>query len=159
MYGRSYIPEPTGRTAPKVTGDGLNRNIGQNDESLALLCDVQAFPAPLTRYGLFSLTAGRRHFTHSFITLSCHYHPLYLYALLLQSVAAATPPTCDMKAWWIAAGRPPLLWFPAKVTIERRKHLLVSVRVFLLSFKRYNLYFVLFLCQGCTFILFWSRIT
>lgn len=38
-----------------MTGDGLNRQIGRGD--LALLCEVQAFPAPLTRYVL------RRRFT------------------------------------------------------------------------------------------------
>lgn len=56
--------EPTGRTGPKVTGDGLNRQIGQSDESLALLCDVQAFPAPLTRYGRTRLSRRRPAVSH-----------------------------------------------------------------------------------------------
>ncbi|XP_048480578.1 Down syndrome cell adhesion molecule-like protein Dscam2 isoform X18 [Plutella xylostella] len=49
--GRLVITEPSGRTRPKVTGDGLNRQIGRGD--LALLCEVQAFPAPLTRWYKF----------------------------------------------------------------------------------------------------------
>ncbi|KAJ0175513.1 hypothetical protein K1T71_008672 [Dendrolimus kikuchii] len=51
--GRLVITEPTGRTGPKVTGDGLNRQIGRAGLSLALLCEVQAFPAPLTRWYKF----------------------------------------------------------------------------------------------------------
>ncbi|XP_069356474.1 cell adhesion molecule Dscam1 isoform X1 [Maniola hyperantus] len=51
--GRLVITEPTGRTGPKVTGDGLNRHVGRDRHSLALLCEVQAFPAPLTRWYKF----------------------------------------------------------------------------------------------------------
>ncbi|XP_022815092.1 Down syndrome cell adhesion molecule-like protein Dscam2 isoform X11 [Spodoptera litura] len=58
--GRLVITEPTGRTGPKVTGDGLNRQIGREGESLALLCDVQAFPAPLTRWYKFVEGTARK---------------------------------------------------------------------------------------------------
>lgn len=45
-----FISEPSGRTAPKGTGDGLNKYRGVEGESLALACAAQGFPAPITRY-------------------------------------------------------------------------------------------------------------
>lgn len=42
--------EPTGRTAPRIAGDGLNKNIGHSASPLVMLCDAQAFPAPNMRY-------------------------------------------------------------------------------------------------------------
>ncbi|KOX72245.1 Down syndrome cell adhesion molecule-like protein Dscam2 [Melipona quadrifasciata] len=41
--------EPSGRTAPKGTGDGLNKYRGVEGESLALACAAQGFPAPISR--------------------------------------------------------------------------------------------------------------
>lgn len=57
--GDLFISEPSGRTAPKATGDGLKYR-GVEGESLALACAAQGFPAPITRYtppyrSLFSL--------------------------------------------------------------------------------------------------------
>ncbi|XP_025152749.1 Down syndrome cell adhesion molecule-like protein Dscam2 isoform X1 [Harpegnathos saltator] len=48
--GRLVITEPSGRTAPKGTGDGLNKYRGVEGESLALACAAQGFPAPITRW-------------------------------------------------------------------------------------------------------------
>lgn len=48
--GDLFISEPSGRTAPKTTGDGLNKYRGVEGESLALACAAQGFPAPITRY-------------------------------------------------------------------------------------------------------------
>ncbi|CAD1475933.1 unnamed protein product, partial [Heterotrigona itama] len=39
---------PSGRTAPKGTGDGLNKYRGVEGESLALACAAQGFPAPIS---------------------------------------------------------------------------------------------------------------
>lgn len=47
--GNLFISEPSGRTAPKGTGDGLKYR-GVEGESLALACAAQGFPAPITRY-------------------------------------------------------------------------------------------------------------
>lgn len=44
------FPEPSGRTGPKGTGDGLNKYRGVEGESLALACAAQGFPAPISRY-------------------------------------------------------------------------------------------------------------
>lgn len=41
--------EPTGGAAPHVSGDGLNKQSRHVGETLALLCDAQAFPAPKKR--------------------------------------------------------------------------------------------------------------
>lgn len=74
--GDLFISEPSGRTAPKATGDGLNKYRGVEGESLALACAAQGFPAPITRYtppyrSLFSLnldvvsrSAGHRSCIH-----------------------------------------------------------------------------------------------
>jgi len=48
--GNLFISEPSGRTAPKTTGDGLNKYRGVEGKSLALACAAQGFPAPITRY-------------------------------------------------------------------------------------------------------------
>lgn len=45
-----YLLEPTGQTVPKVSGDGLNKQIGISGSIIGLLCDAQAFPAPKKRY-------------------------------------------------------------------------------------------------------------
>lgn len=50
ILGNLFISEPSGRTAPKTTGDGLNKYRGVEGESLALACAAQGFPAPITRY-------------------------------------------------------------------------------------------------------------
>jgi len=50
ILGNLSISEPSGRTAPKATGDGLNKYRGVEGESLALACAAQGFPAPITRY-------------------------------------------------------------------------------------------------------------
>lgn len=49
ILGALFISEPSGRTAPKGTGDGLKYR-GVEGESLALACAAQGFPAPITRY-------------------------------------------------------------------------------------------------------------
>ncbi|KAF4517356.1 hypothetical protein B566_EDAN011743 [Ephemera danica] len=45
----NLLNEPTGRTSPKVSGDGLNKHQGMANSIVALLCDAQAFPAPKMR--------------------------------------------------------------------------------------------------------------
>lgn len=52
--GNLFISEPSGRTAPKGTGDGLKYR-GVEGESLALACAAQGFPAPITRYTHFRI--------------------------------------------------------------------------------------------------------
>ncbi|KAL2740305.1 Down syndrome cell adhesion molecule-like protein Dscam2 [Vespula squamosa] len=52
--------EPSGRTAPKGTGDGLNKYRGVEGESLALACAAQGFPAPITRWYKFIEGSSRR---------------------------------------------------------------------------------------------------
>lgn len=42
--------EPTGQTAPKTSGDGLNKQVTVTNLKVALLCDVQSFPVPRKRY-------------------------------------------------------------------------------------------------------------
>nr|CAD7199658.1 unnamed protein product [Timema douglasi] len=58
---RPGITEPTGRTGPTVTGDGLNKLIARVGQETALLCDVQAFPTPLMRQveALYNKPTGR----------------------------------------------------------------------------------------------------
>ncbi|OAD62724.1 Down syndrome cell adhesion molecule-like protein Dscam2, partial [Eufriesea mexicana] len=56
-YQRS---EPSGRTAPKGTGDGLNKYRGVEGESLALACAAQGFPAPISRWYKFIEGSSRR---------------------------------------------------------------------------------------------------
>lgn len=51
------LPEPSGRTAPKGTGDGLNKYRGVEGESLALACAAQGFPAPISRYTQFRIAS------------------------------------------------------------------------------------------------------
>ncbi|XP_068899429.1 cell adhesion molecule Dscam1 isoform X24 [Tenebrio molitor] len=51
--GRLVITEPTGLTAPKISGDGLNKKIGHSSHDIALLCDAQSFPAPIKRWYKF----------------------------------------------------------------------------------------------------------
>ncbi|XP_047359023.1 Down syndrome cell adhesion molecule-like protein Dscam2 isoform X4 [Vespa velutina] len=58
--GRLVITEPSGRTAPKGTGDGLNKYRGVEGESLALACAAQGFPAPITRWYKFIEGSSRR---------------------------------------------------------------------------------------------------
>ncbi|XP_072765861.1 Down syndrome cell adhesion molecule 1 isoform X8 [Anoplolepis gracilipes] len=58
--GRLVITEPSGRTAPKTTGDGLNKYRGVEGESLALACAAQGFPAPITRWYKFIEGTSRR---------------------------------------------------------------------------------------------------
>ena len=43
------FPEPTGRTAPKITGDGLNKMSCLEKSLIGLLCEAQAFPTPNMR--------------------------------------------------------------------------------------------------------------
>ncbi|XP_050573256.1 cell adhesion molecule Dscam2 isoform X20 [Bombus affinis] len=58
--GRLVITEPSGRTAPKGTGDGLNKYRGVEGESLALACAAQGFPAPISRWYKFIEGSSRR---------------------------------------------------------------------------------------------------
>ncbi|EFN60720.1 Down syndrome cell adhesion molecule-like protein 1 [Camponotus floridanus] len=58
--GNLFISEPSGRTAPKTTGDGLNKYRGVEGESLALACAAQGFPAPITRWYKFIEGTSRR---------------------------------------------------------------------------------------------------
>ncbi|XP_076374924.1 Down syndrome cell adhesion molecule 1 isoform X15 [Megalopta genalis] len=58
--GRLVITEPSGRTAPKGTGDGLNKYRGVEGESLALACAAQGFPAPISRWYKFIEGSTRR---------------------------------------------------------------------------------------------------
>lgn len=48
-FPRCYL-EPTGQTAPKVAGDGLNKLSARSLTSASLLCDAQAFPTPRKRF-------------------------------------------------------------------------------------------------------------
>ncbi|XP_024891161.1 LOW QUALITY PROTEIN: hemicentin-2-like [Temnothorax curvispinosus] len=57
--GDLFISEPSGRTAPKATGDGLKYR-GVEGESLALACAAQGFPAPITRWYKFIEGTSRR---------------------------------------------------------------------------------------------------
>ncbi|EZA61107.1 Down syndrome cell adhesion molecule-like protein [Ooceraea biroi] len=57
--GNLLISEPSGRTAPKATGDGLKYR-GVEGESLALACAAQGFPAPITRWYKFIEGTSRR---------------------------------------------------------------------------------------------------
>lgn len=63
------LTEPSGRTAPKGTGDGLNKYRGVEGESLALACAAQGFPAPISRYNTIPYSFYFFSFLWSFVLL------------------------------------------------------------------------------------------
>lgn len=44
-----YIIEPSGQTAPKIAGDGLNKQTSIYMKTVPLICDAQSYPTPKKR--------------------------------------------------------------------------------------------------------------
>jgi hypothetical protein len=49
-YKNNHCKEPSGRAAPRISGDGWQRMVSSSGSQVALLCESQSHPAPQSRF-------------------------------------------------------------------------------------------------------------